>query len=158
MTRALPEIGFSEAKSGLSDVMTSVVHQHQPRLVQRHGGKESMLLVRPDDLVHWLSTFTFDLGVTLDEDDVTLEVRGLDVLGFGATFEEALEDAASELRLYAKRFFERTQFYRESDRAPHFPFLLRYALTPDDQQVALLQSDFEHSLGRERQEVLSSTA
>ena len=137
----LPEVNFSEAKSGLSDVMNSVVHQHQPQLVQRHGGKETMLLVRPDDLRRWLDTFRFTLSVTLGEDEVAVSAAPLGVIGLGDSFESALDDLLVELRLYARRFFAQPQFYGASDRAGHYPWLLRFALTRPDEQLDLLQDD-----------------
>lgn len=136
----LKEVAFTHAKASLSSVMDEVVHDHQPRVVQRKG-REEMLLVRRDDLAHWLATFRLNVFLTLDEGEVTAEARGLDVLGFGATAEGALEDLANELRVYAQRFFERSAFYRETDRAKHYPFLLRFALTPPDKHMDLIHAD-----------------
>ena len=138
---ALPTVDFSEAKARLSDLMTAVVHDHQPRLVQRHRGKEAMLLVSSEDLARSLSSFRFDSRVTLDQGEVTVELERFGLLGFGESFESAMGDLVTELRAYARRFFERWAFYRETDRAEHWPWLLRFALTPADRQVALLVED-----------------
>lgn len=138
---ALPEVNFSEAKSGLSDVMNTVVHGHQPQLVHRHGGKETMLLVRPDDLRRWLDTFRLRLSVVLGEADVAVSAEPVGVIGVGDSFEAALEDLAVELRLYARRFFAQPQFYGASDRAGHYPWLLRFALTRSEEQLDLLRDD-----------------
>ena len=140
MDSVLKEMAFTHAKASLSSVMDEVVHDHRPRVVQRKG-REEMLLVRRDDLAQWLDTFRLDVFLTLDEGEVTAEARGLDVLGFGATAAEALEDLASELRAYAQRFFERSAFYRETDRAKHYPVLLRFALTPADKHLDLIHAD-----------------
>jgi Antitoxin of toxin-antitoxin, RelE / RelB, TA system len=140
-TSVLPTDDFSEAKARLSDLMTAVVHDHQPRLVQRHRGKETMLLVSSEDLARSLSSFRFDPRVTLDQGEVTVELERFGLLGFGETFESAMDDLAMELRAYARRFFERWAFYCETDRAEHWPWLLRFALTPADRQVALLVED-----------------
>lgn len=140
MDEVLKEVAFTRAKATLSALMDEVVHDHQPHLVQRKG-REEMLLVRRDDLACWLDTFRLDVSLTLDEGEATAEARGLDVLGFGATAEEALEDLANELRVYAQRFFERSALYRGTDRAKHYPALLRFALTPPGMHVDLIQAD-----------------
>jgi hypothetical protein len=158
MPEVLDELSFSSAKSDLSDVMTSVVHSHQPKVVQRRSGKERMLLVRPDDLARWLDTFRLSLLVTFgQEGDVTVTVEEFGVLGFGDSLEEALEDVAEELRAYARRFFDRTQFYMETDRARHYPQLLRFALTPPEQQVELLLRDAETQVAEAQRRALEAS-
>lgn len=141
VTESIAALDFSKAKNALSEVMTSVVHEHQLRLVSRHRGKEAMLLVRPEDLAAMLESFRFDPCVTVSDGEATAELTELGVLGFGASVEEALEDLVRELRLYAQRFFERLSFYRATDRAGHAPWLLRFALTPSDRQLELLFED-----------------
>lgn len=157
-TTALSEMDFSSAKSGLSTVMDEVVHSHQPRLVKRHRGKERMLLVRPEDLARWLDTFGFDLAVTFGEEgDVTVAARGVGVLGFGDSLDEAMRDLADELAAYARRFFANAEFYARTDRAHHYPALLRFALQRDrDEQLALLYGDAETASRRRRGEVVAS--
>lgn len=135
---ALPSLDFSRAKGALSDVMTQVVHEHRPSIVSRHRGKERMLLVRTDDLIRYLDTFSFDLELAEDEGEVTAAVPTLGVLGFGASRDEAIDDLLVELRTYAADYFERAGFYAATDRAGHAPWLLRFALTPVTQQQALL--------------------
>ncbi len=138
-----PEVGFGRAKAGLSELMTEVVHRHHLRLVRRHRGKEAMLLVAPDDLDDLLdlARFRFDPQVTFDEGEATVALRDLGVLGFGHSVDEAMEDLVEELRAYAVRFFERWNFYRETDRRKHAPWLLRFALTRPDRQLELLYED-----------------
>ena len=141
MAERLPSIDFSQAKSSLSALMTEVVHRHSPRIVSRHGGKEEMVLVGSDDLALFLDSFRFDPRVTIDGGEATVELAELGLLGFGETLEEAMEDLREELRAYAQDFFERASFYAETDRAGHAPWLLRFALTPPDEQLELLYED-----------------
>jgi PHD/YefM family antitoxin component YafN of YafNO toxin-antitoxin module len=157
---ALPEVDFTSAKAGLSAVMDDVVHNHQPRVVQRHG-REAMLLVRPDDLARWLDTFHLNIGLILSDGEVTAEARGLGVLGFGETVDEALDDLASELSAYAADFFARFGFYRETDRFSHAPMLLRFAATPPDKRLELIHQDIEAAAKKAReaqQEAITSPA
>jgi hypothetical protein len=134
----LPSVDFSEAKAHLSDLMSAVVRQRQPRLVRRHRGKEAMLLVRPEDLARALSAFRFEPQVVHAEGETTVALEQLGVLGFGETFEAAIEDAVEELRAYAQRYFEDAAFYAKTDRADHWPWLLRFVLTPPERQRELL--------------------
>ena len=141
MAETLASLDFSRAKSGLSELMTQVVHGHAPRIVSRHRGKEEMVLVATDDLARFLESFRFDPRLTIDGDEVTAELAELGLLGFGETLEAAMEDLVEELRIYAGDFFERASFYAETDRADHAPWLLRFALTPPDRQLELLYED-----------------
>lgn len=135
----LPALDFSRAKSALSEVMTRVVHEHRPSIVSRHSGKERMLLVRTDDLARYLDGFRIEVEVVEDAGETTVTLPRLGILGFGATREEALCDALVELRAYARDYFERAGFYAATDRAAHAPWLLRFALTPAEDQLGLLE-------------------
>jgi hypothetical protein len=137
-TPTLASLDFSRAKSALSDLMTQVVHEHRPRVVSRHRGKERMLLVRTDDLAGYLSSFRFETEVVDEDGEVTVALPRLGLLGFGKTRDEALADLLEELRAYARDFFERSSFYAATDRADHAPWLLRFALTPAERQRELL--------------------
>jgi hypothetical protein len=138
----LPERQFSKAKSELSDVMDEVVHQHRPQVVRRKG-KERMLLVRPDDALRWLDTFRLHLRVVLDEGEVTVVADPLGVSGYGESLDTALDDLLREIRAYAQRFFERPQFYAETEAVRHEPWLVRFALTHPDDHRDLLAADME---------------
>jgi PHD/YefM family antitoxin component YafN of YafNO toxin-antitoxin module len=156
MTTLLPERQFSEAKSALSDVMDDVVHQHRPHVVQRHHGKEAMLLVRPDDVRRWLDTFRLTMRVVLDEGEVSLVADPVGASGFGDSFDSAVDDLLSELRAYAQRFFERPHFYGQTQAARHEPWLARFALTHPDEQRALLISDIEAAMPKGSHAVAST--
>jgi hypothetical protein len=146
VTTGLHETSFSVAKNRLSAVMDEVVHERRPQLVGRHHGRETMLLVRPDDARRWLDTFRLTLNVTLDDGEVAVAAEPLEVLGVGDSVDTALDDLVVELRSYAHRFFvERPHFYSETRAGQHAPWLLRFALTPPDEQRALLEADIAAS-------------
>lgn len=135
---ALPSLDFSRAKSALSDVMTRVVHEHRPSIVSRHRGKERMVLVRTDDLVAYLSSFSFELEIVEDADEFTVALTRFGLVGFGSSRDEAIDDLLVEFRAYAVDYFERAAFYAVTNRADHAPWLLRFALTPAAEQRGLL--------------------
>src|SRR5207248_4392870 len=97
-----PEIDFSDAKSHLSDVMSQVVRDHQPRLVSRHRGKEVMLLLSANDVVAGLNQYRLEPDLTFSEGEVTAQLPELGLLGFGITIDGALDDLLAELRAYAQ--------------------------------------------------------
>lgn len=134
----VPTIDFSPAKSQLSDVMTQVFHGHQPRIVSRHHGKEQMLLVRPDDLVRMLGEHRLDVQAVYDQDEVTLRVPDIGVLGFGETLDEAVDDLLGELRAYATRFFREPAWFMATSRGAHAAALLRFALADEEEQRRML--------------------
>src|SRR5438128_90689 len=101
-TPLVPTIDFSPAKATLSDVMNEVFHEHRPRVVSRHRGKERMLLVRPEDLLAMLGDQRLEVRAVYDAGEVTLRVPALGVLGFGDSLDEALEDLLQELRVYVE--------------------------------------------------------
>lgn len=137
---------FSSAKAALSAVMDEVVHEQRPQLINRHGDRQAMLLVRPEDARRWLETFRFSLHVTLDDGEVAVVADPVGVVGIGDSFDSALDDLSGELQNYAQRFFERPSFYKQTPAAQHEPWLLRFALTHPDEHRALLDADIEASM------------
>lgn len=129
---------FSKAKTALSQLMTQVVYEHRPRMVLRRRGKERMLLVRAEDLAEYLQSFRFKIEKVEDEGEVTLALPALGLLGFGQTIDEARADLLTELRAYARDYFDRATFYAATDRAAHAPWLLRFAVTKPEHQLELL--------------------
>jgi antitoxin YefM len=135
-------VGFTEAKSGLSGLMTEVVHRHRPELIERHGGKEAAVLMSREDLVALLSDYRFRPRVALGGGEASAVLEDLGIVAAGADFEEAMENLVRELRDYAHDFLvERPSFYRQTSRVRHEPWLLRFALTPPGEQLALLYDD-----------------
>lgn len=137
---SVPRQDFTLAKAHLSDLMTGAVIRHQPQEVIRHG-RESMVLLGREDLMAALEHFAFTTTAVRDEGEVTVEIHEVGVLGFGGSLDEAIEDAVTELRLYAERFFENAVFYMASDRRRQAPWLLRVALTDPHHHRALLEHD-----------------
>jgi hypothetical protein len=148
---ALREVKFSEAKTALSAVMDDVVHEHRPQVVHRRrgGGSEQMLLVRPDDARRWMDAFRLELQVTLDPGQVGVAASPLGLIGVGESFDAALDALVDEIRDYSIRFFDRLQFYLQTQAAEHEPYLLRFALTPLDEHRALLEADIDAAMPEE---------
>jgi Antitoxin of toxin-antitoxin, RelE / RelB, TA system len=129
---------FSEAKAGLSDVMSGVVREHRPTVVERHRGKEAMLLLGLTDLKPLLDHFRFTTKASVSEGEFVLRQPELGLVAGGETFEDAVGELEELVVAYAEQFFARLGFYMQTDRATHMPWLLRIALTPREEHAALL--------------------
>jgi prevent-host-death family protein len=127
----LPQRPLSEAKAKLSDVMTEVVHRHQPVLVDRHRGKETMLLMDTESLRPLLAHFRFETHTRFEDGEWTLFSPELNLFATDADFDAALDELVEVAESYAADFFARHDFYMQTDRAAHQPWLLRLAITDD---------------------------
>jgi Antitoxin of toxin-antitoxin, RelE / RelB, TA system len=141
MPTLVPTHDFSPAKGNLSELMSKVVNAHQPQMIHRFAGREAMLLLQPSDMERALASFRFEPQVTISKGEVTAALPDLNLLGFGSTTEEAVAELVDELRHLTKRFFEKPAFYLETDRAAQYPWLLRFAITPDDRQLELMYEE-----------------
>jgi hypothetical protein len=142
-TELVPTLDFSQAKTSLSSVMDSVYHNHQPYLVSRHRGlrREQIVLLARDVLDALLCSDKIEVEGVVDGGEVTLSAPRLGVLGFGESLDEAVADLLVELRDYAAAFFHEPDRYRGNVRDGQYATLLRFALTPPDEQKGLLAWD-----------------
>lgn len=147
-TSSLRRHSFSEAKAHLSDVMSEVVRDHAPTLIERHGGKETMLLLDTGMLEPLLASFRFSTKVSLSGGGFVLRQPELGLVADGETFDEAANELEELAVQYAADFFERWDFYRHTDRVAHLPYLLRLALAVPDERRALLVPKPEASPAR----------
>lgn len=59
----------------------------------------------------------------------------------GETFDDALDELVELAEAYAELFLERWDFYAQTDRRRHVPWVLRLALTmPSDRRALLLNA------------------
>ena len=145
MATLLPERQFSEAKSGLSELMNDVVHRHRPQVIRRHT-RDRALLVRSDDALRWLGGFRLDLITIFDPGHVSVVAQPLGVIGIGASLDEALDSLVENIRAYTEAYFA-SEFQVPDPQ----PYLLRFALTDPEHHRALLDDDIEDDLARNRQ-------
>ncbi len=127
--------------------MSGVVHDHQPTVIERHGGKEAMLLLGLSDMGPLLGHFAFHTLSSVSDGEFVLRQSELNLLAGGETFEQAAAELEELAVAYAKRYFERLNFYAQTDRAQQMPWLLRLILTPEDDRRALLIGAPEHQTG-----------
>ncbi|MGH2878596.1 MAG: hypothetical protein ACRDK4_03180 [Solirubrobacteraceae bacterium] len=139
----IPTRSFSEAKSALSEVMSGVVHDHRPTVVERHGGREAMLLLAIADLEPLLGHFRFQTKATVAEGEFVLRQPELGLVAGGPTFDSAAAELVDLAVAQAERYFERLSFYAQTDRAEQMPWLLRLIVTPASERRSLLLGEPE---------------
>jgi hypothetical protein len=118
--------------------MSGVVHRHQPTVIERHGGKEAMLLLGLSDMQPLLEHFQFHTRSSVSEGEFVLRQLELNLVAGGDTFEQAASELEELAIAYAERYFERLGFYTQTDRVEQMPWLLRLMLTPESDRRALL--------------------
>ena len=137
MSNALPHpatkrsgsIAFSEAKATLSTVVDNVVRGHEPVLIERNRGKESVLVVSSEDLAAALRepySSMFDTEVFIESGTYAVALESFGLQGTGASLEEAVDDLVEVVSEYAVRYFRDLGFYRRTpNRSRHYlPLLL----------------------------------
>ena len=129
---------FSEAKSHLSEVMSEVVREHSPALVERHGGKEAMVLLGREEAERLLAPFALSTTATVSEGEFVLRVPELGLIAGGETFPAALDELDTLVLEYARHYFARVHFYLQTDRAGHYPYLVRLALGDGEERRRML--------------------
>jgi predicted RNase H-like HicB family nuclease len=133
--------GFSEAKAKLSDLMTAVVHGHRPKLIDRHHGKEEMVLVGRDELVALLEGFTFEPKVSVSEGEFIVHLPELGLIAGGESLDGALDELVELSEAYAEDYFNRYEFFRETDRRRQLPWVALIAFTaPAERRNLFIQS------------------
>lgn len=116
-------------------------------VIQRHGGKEAMLLLGLSDMGPLLDHFSFHTFSSVSDGEFVLRQAELNLIAGGETFEQAAAELEDLAVTYAERYFERLHFYTQTDRAEQMPWLLRLILTPEAERRALLIGTPEHPPG-----------
>lgn len=133
----LETLAFSEAKASLSEVMTHVVHGHRPKAVARHRGKEEMFLVGRDELLILLEGFEFRPQVTVSDGEFTVRLPELGLIAGGASFDLAITELVELAEAYAEDYFDRLEFFKQTDRRRQLPWVARVAFTAPKERRGL---------------------
>lgn len=137
-------VSFSDVKDNFSAFVSSVVREHLPQIIERSRGKEAALVLPLADVLPALAACKFDAKLSVGESVIaTLPQFGL--VARADSVEGALEALAAELSDYCEDFFTDFDFYRHTERIAHLPWLLRFALTPAEDRVAVLTEEPEPS-------------
>lgn len=132
----IPAKPFSQAKAELSALMDQVVREHRPTVIERR--REAMVALSLGDLRSLLAAFRFEPRIVVRSKETVASMDDLGLVGSGRNVDAAIDDLLEEFRDYARDFISRYAFYLQTDRRAHAPWILRFALTPADEQRDLL--------------------
>ncbi len=139
-TPLLAQEAFAQAKARLSDLMDQAVHDHRLQVIDRHRGKEQAVLVSVDDLGMLLEGFEFHPRVSVSDGEFVVRLPELNLIAGGASYEDALDELVELAEQQAQDFFDRLDYYMQTERRGQLGWLLKLALTASDKRRALLLS------------------
>ncbi len=139
MDTLIETLGFSTAKSHLSELMTSVVHDYQLKAVHRR--KEEMFLVPGAVMAALVENFRFNPQVSVAPGEFVVRLPELNVIGAGETLDEAIDDLLDVASEFAEQYLDRLRYYAESEQLARFPWVARIAFTSEDARRALFEED-----------------
>lgn len=143
MSSLIETLPFSDAKARLSSLMTSVVHDYQPKAVHRHHGKEEMFLVPHEVMLALVENVAFDPQVSVVPGEFVVRLPELNLIGGGETFDAALDDLVDVASAFAEQYFRRLRFYAESEHLARLPWVAKIAFTPADARRSLFEARSE---------------
>jgi hypothetical protein len=143
MSSMIETLPFSDAKARLSALMTSVVHDYQPKAVHRHHGKEEMFLVPQEVMRAMVENVAFDPQVSIVPGEFVVRLPELNLIGGGETFDAALDDLVDVASAFAEQYFGRLRFFAESERLARLPWVAKIAFTPADARRGLFEGRSE---------------
>jgi hypothetical protein len=129
---------FSEAKAALSELMSDVVRKHQPHLIERNHGRETMALIGAEELATVLGAYSLVPDVRYGRAGVTMSLEPLGLVASGSSLDEAGDAMLEDVRAYAEEFLERYDYFRHTSRSRELPWVLRFLLTSAEAQRELL--------------------
>ena len=117
--------------------MDQAVHDHRPQLIDRHRGKEQAVLVSVADMGMLLEGFQFHPKVSVSEGEFVIRLPELGLIAGGANYEAALDELVELAEQQAQDFFDRLDFYLQTDRRGQLGWLLKFALVPFEERRSL---------------------
>lgn len=119
--------------------MDQVVREHRPTLIERR--REAMVALSLPDMRALLAPFRLEPRLSIGRAQTTAVLEELGLVGAGRDSGSAIDDLLEEMRAYTADFVSRFPFYMQTDRRAHAPYVLRFALTPADEQRGLLAEE-----------------
>ena len=135
----LAELNFTNARNNLSSVYDEVYNDLKPIIIRRNV-KEQVIMLRTDLQKLLLSNFSLKPEVLPEEDgSITLAIDLIDISINADSLDQAKQEMAKELSLYARDYMDRSQlFLNAPNRRSHFPYVLRILLCDNVEEVGQL--------------------
>lgn len=133
---AMPTIPVAKARDALPSYLDAA-RRHLPQIVTRHE-RDEVALLSLDDLRELLRGHHFRTEAAVHPGEATVALPQFRIIGIAEDLDGAATDALAKLREYAEQYLQRYEFYRHTDRRDLFPLVVRFLITPEDQQLELL--------------------
>ena len=135
----LAELNFTNARNNLSSVYDEAYNDLKPIIIRRNV-KEQVIMLRTDLQKLLLSNFSLKPEVLPEEDgSITLAIDLIDISINADSLDQAKQEMAKELSLYARDYMDRSQlFLNAPNRRSHFPYVLRILLCDNVEEVGQL--------------------
>lgn len=118
-------VSATEVRNHWAAFFSRAVHSRQPVAIER-GADDLCVLIGADELRLLLADRSFSAEAFFEPGAVSLWLPELALYGRGRSFEEAQSDLVDEVREYVDEYLADAPLYlRASNRAPHFPWVLK---------------------------------
>ena len=135
-TTLIDTVPAALAKDTFGPLLSEVVHQHRPKVVEKHG-RDPVLFLGQDEILMLLEDYKFHPKIAVSEGEFIIRLPEFGLIAGGATLDEAYDELVELSEVYAHDFVSRWLFFRETDRRDQMRWILRFAMTPPDHRRAL---------------------
>jgi hypothetical protein len=132
----MPVVPVAKARDALPSYLEAA-RKHLPQIVTRHD-RDEVALLSLDDLRELLRGHRFLTEASVHPGEATVTLPQFGIIGIGDDLDAAAAETMTKLREYAEQYLQRYEFYRHTDRRDLFPLVMRFLVTPEDEQLNLL--------------------
>ncbi|MCI3922951.1 hypothetical protein MO973_22270 [Paenibacillus sp. TRM 82003] len=127
----ITHMNFSTARREFTSVVDRVQNYAPIAISPRKASEQHTILLKEELMLEVLSRLTFDLRLRdKTEDAVSYWLSSLNMYGYGATEEEALDSLVEDILLYVEDYYENpVLFYNTPNRRAHIPYILKVSFT-----------------------------
>lgn len=117
-------LNATDVRKEFSHFIDSVVHD-KPQVVKRN--RDMFWAISQEVATDLFAAYTFSLEFEQEDDGTFVGslIPMQDIIGFGATYDDMIDDLAKQLVEYAKDYYDNfARYYHAPNRKAHLPFIL----------------------------------
>ena len=119
----------NEIRSEFNQFIDAVMHK-KPQVVERN--QDFFWSFSQKHLIEMLSQFTFVIEFEKNEKGFVGSITTIEeIVGKGSSFDEMIEDIASQLMEFASDYYRNFDRYHDSNKKAHLPYMLNVLLQED---------------------------
>lgn len=133
--RLVQGIGVTEARNRIGTLVTEVVNDHRPIVIDKNK-REHCILIGVKDVERMVGAGEFHPEVSMEEGAVNVWLPEFALYGRGADFAEARSDLTDEVRIYVKEYLDSSPKYSQApNRADHYPLVIKAMVADLDDRL-----------------------